>query len=766
MRNLFNTTALAGAVLLAGVGSAHAQAQIMASGDQIVEEVVVTGTRVIGRLATDSAAPIDVISGETLRAQGATDISRALQLLAPSFNYPRSATAPSAANTRAATLRGLAPDQVLVLVNGKRWHSSSVINFNNVIGRGAAPVDLNTIPMAAIDRIEILRDGAAAQYGSDAIAGVINITLKSAGEGGFVSAQAGVTSEGDGQTVNAAFNRGFALGQAGAVNLSAEVRSRNSTNRATIDSRYGRVTNQQGDPDSLDLNLAANARYALGEAELYGDLVYDYRQGASAPLFRAPGVSVLYPNGFIPHVRLKLNDLGGGGGIRGEAAGWRWDVSDTFGYSDAAFQVRDTANTSLGAASPTRFDAGGARYVQNVINATVSRPYAVLAGANLALGVEQRHEGYEIRPGEAASFAGSGAQGFPGFNPPRPVDVSRNAVSAFADGELSPVEALNLGAAVRYEHYDDFGDALLGKLSLFYKPIEAVAVRATASTGFRAPALQQSYFSTVTSQASAGVLVNVGTFAVDDPVAKALGARPLDAETSRSLSGGVVVKPFAGLVFTADLFHIEIDDRIALSETLSGPNVVAILKAAGVTNASQARFFTNAVDTVTDGYELTANWRGRLSPDVRLDVTAGYMLVDTDIDSLKTNRVVPGLPLLGASAIDLLTKSQPQNKTTLAARLEWRGLTVNANLARFGPFRTISVATEQTFSPVTTADLAIDYALTSSLTLGAGVLNVGDVYPDKIVDRALSQGGSTQYPEVGAVGTNGREYFVRLTSRF
>jgi iron complex outermembrane receptor protein len=766
MTSLFHTTALAGALMLAATGSVHAEVATQTPADQIVEEVVVTGTRAVGRLAIDSAAPVDVISGEALRAQGASDISRALQLLSPSFNYPRSATAPSAANTRAATLRGLAPDQVLVLVNGKRWHSSSVINFNNVIGRGAAPVDLNTIPMAAIEKIEILRDGAAAQYGSDAIAGVINITLKSGAEGGFVSAQAGATSEGDGQTVLTAFNRGFALGEAGALNLSAEIRSRNNTNRATIDSRYDRVTNQQGDPDSLDLNLAANARYALGGAELYGDLVYDHRQSTSAPLFRAPGVSVLYPNGFIPHVRLKLNDLGGGFGIRGEAGAWRWDVSDTVGYSHADFEARDTANSALGAASPTRFDAGGARYVQNVVNATVSRPYALLAGGNLAVGGEHRYEGYRIRPGEASSFFSSGAQGFPGFNPPHPVDAHRNAVSAFVDGELRPVEALNLGAAVRYEHYDDFGDALLGKLSLFYKPIDALAVRATASTGFRAPALQQSYFSTVTSQASNGVLVNVGTFAVDDPVAKALGSQALDAETSRSLSGGVVIKPFGGLVFTADLFHIEIDDRIALSETLSGPNVVAILKAAGVTNASQARFFTNAADTTTDGYELTANWRGRLTPDVRLDVTAGYMLVDTDIDRLKSNRVIPGLPLLAQSSIDLLTKSQPQNKTTLAARLEWRGLAVNANVGRFGPFRTISVAQEQTFSPVTTVDLAVDYALTANLTLGAGILNLGDVYPDRIVDRALSQGGSTQYPEVGAVGTNGREYFVRLTSRF
>ncbi|MDB5685768.1 MAG: TonB-dependent receptor, partial [Rhizorhabdus sp.] len=722
--------------------------------------------RAAGRLIEDSPAPVDVFSGKDLEARGLNDLSRTLQFLAPSFNYARSATAPSAANTRAASLRGLAPDQVLVLVNGKRWHGSSVINFNNVVGRGSVPIDLNAIPMSAIARVEILRDGAAAQYGSDAIAGVINITLKSGAEAGFVSGQAGISEEGDGATYTGAFNHGFALGQDGSLNLTAEVRSRGSTNRAGIDSRYGRITNEQGDPQSLDLNFAANLVKAIGAAELYGDIVYDHRRSTSPAQYRAPTISPVYPLGFVPHIRLNLDDLGGTLGIRGALGEWHWDLSDTIGLNDSAFSVADSVNTSLGLTGPTAFGGGGAQYFQNVASAGISRALDILAGGNIAFGAEHRYESFRIRPGDAASYSGAGAQGFPGFNPPIPVDEHRSAWSAYADGELSPIKGLTLGAAVRHEHYSDFGNATTGKASLFFKPIEAIALRATASTGFRAPSLQQRFFSTVTSQASGGVLVNIGTFAVSDPVAVALGAQPLRREKSKNLSAGVVIKPAEGFVLTADVFRIAIDDRIALSETLSGAAVTAILKAAGITNASQARFFTNALDTTTKGYEVTANWRRSFGAGSRANVSASYARVDTDVDRLKVNAKLPALPLLGAGALGLLTAAQPKDKIAFAATVTMGPLSLNADIVRFGKFTTISVLTPQTYGAVTTVDLTADLAVSDRFSFGLGILNVGDAYPDKTIERNLSQGGSLMYPEAGAIGTNGREYYVRATARF
>ncbi|KKW90473.1 outer membrane receptor protein [Sphingobium chungbukense] len=723
--------------------------------------IVVTGTRSEGRAVTDSPAPIDVYSGEDLAARGLMDLPRALQFVAPSFNYPRSATGPSAANTRAATLRGLSPDQVLVLVNGKRWHGSSVINFNNVVGRGAVPVDLATIPMAAIERIEVLRDGAAAQYGSDAIAGVINIVLKTADHGGFVSVQSGITGAGDGAAYIGTLNQGLSLGGRGSLNITAEIRSHEPTNRTAIDSRYGRLTGEQGDPKSLDINTAWNARYDLGGAELYGDLIYAHRRSTSPAQFRAPGTSVLYPQGFVPHIRLTMDDVGGSIGLRGDVSGWRWDLSDTIGYNAADFQVRDSANSSLGAASPSRFDAGGARYFQNVANLTLSRPLTVLAGGNIAVGAEHRHEHYSIRSGESASFAGAGAQGFPGFNPATPVSISRNAVSAFLDGEIKPFDAVSLGGAVRYEHYSDFGSAVTGKISALVRPASFIAFRASASTGFRAPSLQQTGFSTVTSQSSGGTLVNIGTFAVNDPVSRALGAEPLKREKSRSLSVGVVLTPGHGFTLTADVFHIEIDDRIALSDTLSGAAVSTVLKQAGITNASQVRFFTNALDTTTTGFEAVAHWRGRLTENVRANLDLGYARATSDVDQLTQNPALPALPLLGKMALDLLTTAQPRDKITAAGRIEAGPVTLNADLTRFGEFKAVSLLAEQVFSPVTTLDLTADIRIGQQMTFGFGVLNLTNAYPDKIVDRAISQGGSIQYPEVGGIGTNGREFFAR-----
>ncbi|MES2056825.1 MAG: TonB-dependent receptor [Pseudomonadota bacterium] len=729
-------------------------------------DILVVGTRSSGRLVTESPSPVDVFSSDDLQARGLTDLNRALQYLAPSFNYPRTATGPSGANTRAATLRGLAPDQVLVLVNGKRWHLSSVLNFNNVVGRGSVPVDLGAIPVSAIERIEILRDGAAAQYGSDAIAGVINITLRSSASGGSASVQSGVTEKGDGRTLVAALNHGFAIGQGGSLNLTAELRDRGATNRAGVDSRYGRITSEQGDPKSLDINLAGSFRLPIGAVELYAQGIYDHRRSTSPAQYRAPTIApAFYPQGFVPHIRVNLDDAGGSVGVSGDVDGWRFDLSDTMGLSDASFNVFDTVNTSLGAASPRAFAGGGARYFQNVANLDISRKIDLAAGLNLAAGVEHRHETFKLRPGEPGSYTGAGAQGFPGYNPPIPVDESRSAWSFYGDLELSPIRHMTLGAAVRHERYSDFGNATTGKLSFFYQPVDLIALRATASTGFRAPSLQQQYFSTVTSQSSGGVLVNIGTFAVSDPVAIALGASPLRRERSRNLSGGIVLKPFAGFVLSADLFHIEIADRIALSETLSGAAVTAILKAAGITNASQARFFTNALDTTTRGYEITADWTRRFG-GIRANVTASYAHVDTRVDRLAVNRVIPALPLLGGPALQLLTVAQPKDKLALAARIDAGAFGLSAALVRFGSFTTTSVLTPQTYGAVTSIDLTAELKVAERFRFGIGILNLTNAYPDKTVERALTQGGGLLYPEAGAIGTNGREFFARATMTF
>jgi iron complex outermembrane recepter protein len=552
----------------------------------------------------------------------------------------------------------------------------------------------------------------------------------------------------------------------GSLNLTVELRDRGATNRAGIDSRFGRITGEQGDPDSIDLNAALSLRQTLGPVELYGDATYDRRRSRSPAQFRVPTTApAIFPDGFVPHVRLRMDDFGGTLGLRSDLGDWRLDLSDTVGLNDARFRVEDTANTSLGAASPTVFEAGGARYAQNVASLGISRPLTLLAHGNLAVGAEHRYETFRIIPGEAGSYVGAGAQGFPGYNPPSLVDVDRNAWSVYADVELRPITALTLGGAVRHEEYSDFGAATTGKLTAFLKPADVIAFRATASTGFRAPSLQQQFFSTVTSQSSGGVLVNIGTFAVSDPVARALGSQPLRPEKSRNLSGGIVLTPGAGFTLSVDAFHIDIDDRIALSETLSGTAVTAILRAAGITNASQARFFTNALDTTTKGYEITANWQHRFESG-KLALTAGYARFDTDVDRLNTNAVVPTAPMLGPMAIGLLTTAQPKDKLTLSGRLDLGAFGLNADLVRFGEFTTISVLTPQTYGAVTSIDLTADFMVAGRFRFGVGVLNLTDAYPDKTIERNLTQGGSLLYPESGAIGTNGREVFARATVMF
>ena len=529
---------------------------------QTVDAVVVVGTRSIGRRALQAPVPIEVVNREQLSLTGQSETGRVLQMLVPSFNFSSSTISDGTDALRPATLRGLGPDQTLVLVNGKRRHKSALLHVNTSVGRGTAGTDFNAIPSAAIERIEVLRDGAAAQYGSDAIAGVINIVLKNDVDTGNADIYWGQTYEGDGDTWNGNANYGMKVGASGFLNLTAEWRDRYRTNRAglTGERQYdwvdvdpgrpadtmletenddGTVTEKPawfdpreytferqnfriGDADSSQKVGFYNFGLPLAEGlELYSFGGYSSRQNNSAGFYRRANqasrtVTEIYPDGFLPEINTDIGDtsLALGMAWTHESTDLNVDVSINHGLNTFDFLISNSLNASYGPSSPTSADAGGFELSQTAFNLDVTYPLDYQASLiNLAGGIEFRREGYGIHAGEPLSWidaglgvdgAASGIQVFPGFRPDNEVDESRTNIAGYADFESylsgQPGAGLLVGAAVRGEQYSDFGATVTGKATARYDLTKQVAVRAAGSTGFRAPSLQQLYFNNISTQ--------------------------------------------------------------------------------------------------------------------------------------------------------------------------------------------------------------------------------------------------------------------------
>lgn len=710
------------------------------------DTIIVTGTRRLGRTVSESTVPIDVIAGEALLNQGVTETNRLLNNLVPSFNFPQPSLTDGTDSLRPATLRGLAPDQVLVLVNGKRRHLSSLLNLNGSVGRGSAGVDLNTIPAIALERIEVLRDGASSQYGSDAIAGVINLQLKR-GEGGRAQVTYGkyiTTMEDvfeiesvlqnpggtnpivnfsdeererrDGETITLATNVGLPVGPTGYLNVTAEYRDRSPTNRSGPDIRrqyastsdpreltFDRFSHRFGDGESKDLNFFLNAGTDLGaDFELYAFGSYGIRDGNGTGFYRRSldnrnlnrsTNEPFFPDGFLPQINSEIEDVSGVVGVRGEAGGWNLDLSVNYGSNNLDYVISNTWNASLGSASGRLFYAGGLRSGQTSVNFDVQRPIDLGFGdTSLAFGAEWRNENYKIVAGEEGSFingpffpaAPGGSQVFPGFAPNTEVDASRDSYAAYIELDTDLSDMFNVQVAGRFEDFSDFGSTVNGKLAARFEPIDGLAFRGAVSTGFRAPGMAQQFFSTISTNNIQGVgLVEVGTFPVESPAAVALGSQPLEAESSLNLSGGLVFNMIDGLNITVDYYNIKIDDRIVLTENLGGADVEQILADAGV-SAGRARFFINGIDTRTQGLDIVGSYR---LPDFgagRFTLTAGYNINDTEITDRRTFSGFTEQRLFARPESFRLTDGQPNNKLNVG--LDWElepfGMTLRGN--RFG----------------------------------------------------------------------------------
>ena len=460
------------------------------------QEIVVTGTRTPGRSRLDTASPVDVLSNAALSHQGTTELGAALATIAPSIDFPRPSAVDGTDAIRPATLRGLTPDETLVLINGVRAHTSALLNINGSVGRGASAVDLNTIPGAALDTIEVLRDGASAQYGSDAIAGVINLRLRQARSGGGATIDYGFhdtdvnTARGKRQvwgehSLTASAWQGIGFGSDGYITLSGEYLDRQPTNRADFDPRIvpSRITGRFGDPEVHQYTGWVNAGTSITDSlQLYGWFGYQQRNSESAAFPRlasaAAAVSGLYPNGFLPLIHTNSHDLNSAIGIKGDIGGWTVDANVSYGRNRIVFETRNSANYAYGNASPTSFKDGALIYDQLVGGIDVSRKYDLFQSLNVAFGVEGRREGFKITPGEQASYgypasnpvpgAAPGAQGFGGFSPLNAIDKHRENGSAYLDLEAQVTDKLLAGAAARVEDYSDFGWTGNGKLSLRY----------------------------------------------------------------------------------------------------------------------------------------------------------------------------------------------------------------------------------------------------------------------------------------------------------
>lgn len=744
------------------------------------------GSRSGERPALDAAVPIDVITAAQLEASGQTELGRVLSRLLPGYNQPRPSIADGTDHAPPFTLRGLNPDQVLVLVNGKRRHQGALLHNNGTIGRGSSGVDLATLPLRAIERIEVLRDGAAAQYGSDAIAGIINIILKGYGHESQAAVSVGRTRAGDGLQRQTDVFLTRALPGDGFLNLTAELRDRAPTNRAQPDVRDGgRINTHFGDPDTQDGLFALNLEVPGEHATWYAHATANERRSSAGAFFRLRdddrNLPALYPNGFLPLIEPRIRDRSVATGVRGVLdTGTKWDFSVSHGENDYRFFLRDTLNRSLGLATPTTFDSGANRYAQTLLNLDLGHRFG---RHHLAGGLEYRRERYRIVPGEEASWAlgpdhdwAAGAQGFGGFMPENAVDARRRAVAAYLDAKFALAGWLTLDAATRAEHYSDFGGTLDGKLALRARPSEDLLLRASTSSGFRAPSLSQANFSSTGMYLSGEEILRFGNYGVDHPVARALGARPLNPESSIHHTLGFVFQPASDLSFSADYFVTRIDDRILPTGYIDrwnsalSPAVYEILNRHGVDGAI---YFTNAIATRTRGFDLRAEHLRTLPGGDRLRLSAAYHRSATRITGVNSADPVLGMSyedlILDANTRVTIEEGQPRDALRLWGKYEAARFDVVAALNRYGAYASTSGFDRIRFAPRWTVDAEFAWRPARDLTLAFGVENLFNTRPAEwgvLGDAIHGSDRIIRYSQYAPFGYNGAFYYLRLALRF
>jgi iron complex outermembrane receptor protein len=817
------------------------------AGAETLNEVIVTGTRQSGLKAADSPAPIQILSADTLqKVAGKPDLIATLAAIVPSLTA-QAFGGDQANQTLQAKLRGLSPNDVLVLVNGKRRHTTANLAVLGGPYQGGAGVDLNFIPVEAIDHIEVLTEGAAAQYGSDAIAGVINIILKKGSSGGDLGATYGAYQDGGGITGDVAGSIGFEPVSGGFLNVSAEVRNHGHSNRGAVDPRvvsptsypntnelnapgYPYLNQIEGDAEYHQKILAFNSGFDLGgDAELYAFGTYGKKDANSFENYRVPskvsytdpatGEKVYpYPYGFNPREATEETDYQVTGGVKGSVAGWGWDLASGYGRDFIDIYTLNSANASLYAlngASPTDFYDGLFKASQWASTLDLNHDFDVgLAGPlNVAFGGEYRRETYEIGAGSPASYFGGGAQSYPGFNAPDAGIHSRTNHSVYVDLAAKPIDGLRVDAAGRYEHYSDFGNKVVGKLTARYDFAPEFAVRGTVSTGFRAPTLAEEYYTTTNVSPTSAVV----QLAPNSVGAKDLGlGAGLAPETSTNYSIGFVFRPAPNFTATLDLYQIDIKNRVVASGTISAA-VNGLVVAPAVTQAiidngnsldpqvvangqTAVALFTNGVDTQTRGADLVIDYPVDYAFG-KVDWSVGATIADTTASNIRTgSAALAGQGLFDLAAISDLTTASPKYVINLGALWTLEKFTVNLRESIYGqsseyvndggatsaaglpppgaapgtaPKAGAAYYYENRIgvTPITSLDLS--YQAFDHLKLSVGAVNLFNRYPNKIngaLDTAYksAQFNSAvgQYPSFSPFGIDGGYYYLRANYSF
>ncbi len=853
----------AAAAISLAIGSPAAFSQTD-DGSDLLEEIVTTGTRRQGQSPTETLSPIDVLAGTALANQASFDMTDGLTKIAPSINTQRFPIADGTAFIRPVSLRNLSPDQTLVLVNGKRRHRSPLVNLQlaplGTVNQGAQAVDFSALPSLAIKRLEILRDGASAQYGSDAIAGVINVILKDANEGISVSAQTGEYFEGDGTRTTLAANAGFSLGDAGFLNATIEHSTAEITSRGVqrgdcqpvIDAvgpgvvPLNEFCQRWGDPDVEALKFFLNAGIDVSDSvEIYGnasfsdnDTISDffYRHPVLAPSAGVDGRNTLiidgdgdfipdpapqamvdrimagdfdpndyltadanlvtnpsgyvllnpiytqFPGGYNPDFGAAISDMAFVVGARGETGSdLSWDIAGRIAESEVDYKLSETINPSLGGLSPTSFRPGKLTQEETSLNADFVKTFDVgnlAAPLNFAFGFEWREETYKIGAGDTASNSagpafefGVGSDGFQGFPVESAGSFDSSSVGAYVDVEADLTDNFTLGAAVRFEDYDEFGNTTDFKLSGRLQVTEQFALRATASTGFRAPTPGQvNTLNTTTTADTAGNLIPSGTYPVGSTVAMVLGSQPIVPEESTSFTVGAIWSATDNIDVTLDYYDISIDDRLALFNTTITAQDVSDLIDAGVPNAGLllgglANYFANAFDSDVSGFDLAIT--------AGFELASGSLVVDLrhNQNEQDVGKVAPGT--INASRVFDLENQVPDSRTTLTFDYDSGNALsghVRANMyggwkSTGGLFSSGLADDVSSYSSEILVDLEATYRFNDMFRLSVGAENIFDVEPGLEGDGTLAFLGA-RTSVTSPFGNNGGFWYARLAADF